>query len=187
MVDEIPYDEEGSDGNGVNPNAVQPVRRFYYNALLNIFGGYHHGNGYVWPFNSGYNQHMNTQGTHDCKVMNGLMDAMPIDRLIPSSLSGIGILVSSGAGSMDGTDYVAAACTSAGDYFIAYANPSVNSFSINATKLNAQFTAKWMNPTNGALTTVGSFVNTGVRQFTPPGDNGTGNNDWLLIAKPGIW
>ena len=47
---EEPYDEEGPDGNSVNPNATQPVRRFQWWGWLSTIGGYISGNGYIWPF-----------------------------------------------------------------------------------------------------------------------------------------
>ena len=37
---EEPYDQEGPDGNGVNPNATQPVRRFQWWGWLSTVGGY---------------------------------------------------------------------------------------------------------------------------------------------------
>ena len=45
-----------------NPSATQPVRRFQWWGWLSTIGGYMSGNGYVWPFNSGWNSHLDTQG-----------------------------------------------------------------------------------------------------------------------------
>jgi hypothetical protein len=50
---EGPYDEEGLDGNRVNPNATQPVRRFQWWGWLSTIGGYISATAYVWPFRSG--------------------------------------------------------------------------------------------------------------------------------------
>ena len=41
--------------------------------------------------------------------------------------------------------------------------------------------ARWYNPTSGVYSLIGTnFANSGTRQFTTPGDNGTGTNDWVL-------
>ena len=67
---EEPYDEEGPDGNGVNPSAIQPVRRFQWGGWLSSIGGYISGNGYIWPFNAGWLSHLNTQGAQDMAWLN---------------------------------------------------------------------------------------------------------------------
>ena len=59
---EEPYDEEGPDGNSVNPSAIQPVRRFQWWGWLTTIGGYIAGNGYVWPFvDPHWKNHLDTQ------------------------------------------------------------------------------------------------------------------------------
>jgi hypothetical protein len=40
--------------------------------------------------------------------------------------------------------------------------------------------ACWFNPATGAYTTIGTFANAGTQTFTPPGDSGTGFDDWVL-------
>jgi hypothetical protein len=61
---EEPYDEEGPDGNRVNPSATQPVRRFQWWGWLSTIGGYISGNGYVWPFQPlNWRRHLGTRGT----------------------------------------------------------------------------------------------------------------------------
>ena len=46
--------------------------------------------------------------------------------------------------------------------------------------------ASWFDPTSAAYTEIGTGLpNTGTRVFTPPGNNSTGEGDWvLLIATP---
>jgi hypothetical protein len=70
---EEPYDEEGPDGNSVNPSAIQPVRRFQWWGWLSSVGGYISGNGYIWPFNAGWQSHLNTQGAQDMARLNGFI------------------------------------------------------------------------------------------------------------------
>jgi len=41
--------------------------------------------------------------------------------------------------------------------------------------------ARWFNPATGAYTTIGNFSATGTQVFAPPGDNGSGYHDWVLL------
>jgi len=71
--------------------------------------------------------------------------------------------------------------TSDGQTIIAY-DPVGNAttLTLNMTKItSASGTAKcwWFNPRNGSTTLIGSFANTGTRNFTPPD-----SNDWVLVV-----
>jgi len=43
--------------------------------------------------------------------------------------------------------------------------------------------ASWFKPTNGDITEIGIFDNTGTHEFDPPGEKANGN-DWVLILDP---
>jgi hypothetical protein len=75
---EEPYDE--TDGTGTNENAAatQPVRRFIWRGMLSGIGGYIAGNGYVWRFNPGYKEHLNTRGANDLMHLNQFMNAFEL-------------------------------------------------------------------------------------------------------------
>ena len=79
-----------------------------------------------------------------------------------------------------GTTISAAARTSDGRTIIAYIpNGNAAIITIDMTKITSTTgTAKcwWFNPRNGATTLVGSFPNSGTRNFTPPD-----SNDWVLV------
>ncbi|HSQ91438.1 MAG TPA: DUF4038 domain-containing protein, partial [Nitrospiraceae bacterium] len=70
---EEPYDEEGLDGNSFNPDATQPVRRFQWWGWLSNIGGCVSGNGFIWPFTSGWQAHLNTQGAQDMARLNAFI------------------------------------------------------------------------------------------------------------------
>jgi hypothetical protein len=46
-------------------------------------------------------------------------------------------------------------------------------------------TARWFDPTNGTFTaTSGSpFTNSDSHEFTTPGNNSSGDSDWLLVLQ----
>ena len=179
---EEPYDEEGPDGNNVNPSATQPVRRFQWWGWLSTIGGYVSGNGYVWTFNPGWTNHLNTQGARDMARLNAFIKSINWWELVPSGLGGMKTLVTSGGGSTTGTNYVAAAANPSGSLLVAYVPPDhTGSLTIDMTALSGSAQARWFNPTTATYTVIGTFANTGTQTFTPPGNNGTGYSDWVLV------
>jgi Protein of unknown function (DUF4038)/Putative collagen-binding domain of a collagenase len=180
---EEPYDEEGDDGNAVNSNATQPVRRFQWWGWLSTIGGYVSGNGYVWTFNgTTWRNHLDTQGSRDMARLNAFTRAMPWYQLVPSGMGGVKTLITAGAGSTSDASYVAAAATPDGAWLVAYVPPAHRgSVTIDRTALGGTARARWYNPTTGAYTAIGSVPNTGTQAFSPPGNNGSGYSDWVLV------
>jgi len=181
---EEPYDEEGPGGNSVNPSATQPVRRFQWWGWLSCVGGYISGNGYIWPFNSGWQSHLNTQGAVDMAHLNGFVRSIAWQDLIPSGLGSMGEIVVGGGATEWDADYVSAAATAEGTLLIAYVPPDHNgSITIDMTKLSGSARARWFNPTTGVYTMIGDRLpNAGARVFDPPADNGSGYGDWVLVV-----
>ncbi|MGZ6126389.1 MAG: apiosidase-like domain-containing protein, partial [Myxococcales bacterium] len=179
---ESPYDQEGPDGLNWNPNATQPVRRFLWWSILGTIGGYITGNGYVWTFTTGWQNHLNTQGAQDLARLNAFYTSIAWQRLVPTNLGGSRNLIVAG-GSTDGSaDWVAAAADPAGSVLVAYIPPAHSgSITVDMTALAGTAQARWFDPTTGVYMTVGSFPNTGTQSFTPPGANGTGAADWTLV------
>lgn len=190
--DETIYDKEGPDGNNANPNATQPVRRCNYWSWLNgATTGYTAGNGYVWLFNhtgaaTDYDQHLNDQGAKDCAVLNAFVKTIPWQKLVPSGLNGMATLITVGAGTIDTTNCVVAAASPGGDLMVVYASTaSAASFTANMAVMthSSSVVCRWMDPTTGAFTAIGTFTNTGTRVFTKPtGNNAGGQTDWILVA-----
>jgi hypothetical protein len=204
---EEPYDEEGSDGNGVNPSATQPVRRFQWWGWLSTIGGYISGNGYVWPFNSQWRTHLDTQGSRDMARLNAFIASIAWYKLVPSGLAGMRTLVTAGGSSTSASSYVAAALaglralvtaggssTRASSYvaaasapdgtlLVAYVPPShTGSVSLDMGAMSGTTRARWFDPTSATYTTIAAaLVNSGTRSFTTPGNNSAGNADWVLV------
>ena len=183
---EEPYDQEGPDGNGVNENATQPVRRFQWWGWLSTIGGYISGNGYVWPFNApDWRNHLDTQGSRDMARLNAFIVSIPWYSLVPSGLGGVRTLITAG-GSTDNeyaSDYVAASATPQGTLLVAYIPPDHSgSITVDMGAMSGPSRARWFDPTSGTYTSIGSgLVNSGTREFTPPGSNSVGQTDWTLV------
>jgi hypothetical protein len=43
--------------------------------------------------------------------------------------------------------------------------------------------ARWLDPTSGASTAIGSMPNTGSQVLTPPGAKAAGDADWVLVVE----
>ena len=182
---EEPYDEEGPDGNGVNPGAIQPVRRFQWWGWLSSTGGYISGNGYIWPFNAGWQSHLNTQGAQDMARLNGFIRSIAWQNLVPSELGGMRTIVTDGGSTNFADDYVSAAATPDGKLLVAYVPPDhTGTITIDMTILSASSRARWLNPATAAYTTIGeNLPNVGIHVFSPPGDNGSEFSDWVLVVE----
>jgi uncharacterized protein DUF4038/collagenase-like protein with putative collagen-binding domain len=189
FVLEEPYDEEGADGTNKNPNATQPTRRFIWGGLLNSIGGYMEGNGYLIHFFPGYTSHFNSQTQLDLARLNTFYTSIAWYQLVPSGLGGMKTLITAGSGSVDTSTYVAAAAAPNGSLLVAYSYPNgtaSRSFTVDMTAMSAASRARWFNPTSGTYTDIGSSLpNSGTRQFTTPGNNGTNFNDWVLVLDTG--
>lgn len=178
---EEPYDEEGADGNGVNPNATQPVRRFQWWGWLSGIGGYISGNGYVWPFKPGvWTQHLNTQGAQDMKRLNTFIRLIAWFKLVPSGLSGMRTLITSGGSVPSMSDYVAAAATPDGNLLVAYLPPDHSvQITVDMTGMPGPTRARWFDPTTGSYMDVALLPQgTSTQTFTAPS-----SNDWVLLLE----
>ena len=185
---EEPYDQEGPDGNNVNPAATQPVRRFQWWGWLSTIGGYISGNGYVWPFTAGYQTHLDTPGARDMARLNSFIKSIPWHTLVPSGLNGMPTLITAGGSSVSLADYVAAAAAPNGSLLVAYVPPDhTGSITVAMSVMAGPTQARWFDPTNALYTPIATGLpNTGTRDFTPPGLNSTGTADWvLLLDLPG--
>lgn len=181
---EEPYDQEGPDGTNVNSAAIQPCERFLIWGHLSTIGGYIGGNGFVWPFNSGYSSHLTTVCATSCANWNKFVKSIKsaFARLVPSGQGSIGTLITSGAGTQDATSMATAACTPLGDLWVAYLGPgTAGSITVDMTKLRGASTWRWYDVTNGQYTAITSgLANTGTHVFTTPGNNSQGRADWVI-------
>jgi hypothetical protein len=87
-------------------------------------------------------------------------------------------------GSITTSTCATTARTSDGSLVMAYV-PTIRTITVDMSKLESTATARWYDPTNGKYVDIdGSpFVNTGSRKFTPPGNNSSGDRDWVLVLE----
>jgi hypothetical protein len=90
-----------------------------------------------------------------------------------------------GGSTVHADDYVSAAATLDGTLLLAYVPPDhTGTITVEMTTLSGPSQARWLNPTTAAYTVIGeNLPNSGTLVFTPPGDNGSGFSDWVLVIE----
>ncbi len=168
------------------------LRREEYWSLLSGAAGQLYGNGYTWPFKPGWKEKLDTPGAKQMTHVQALFGPRPWPQLVPDQKHKV---VTAGYGTFDATttegnhfvmtsDYVTAARTPDGALVMAYL-PSLRTVKVDMARLSGPATARWYDPSRGTYTAVeGSpLPNSGERAFTPPGNNGDGDGDWVLVLE----
>lgn len=162
-------------------------------AHLSSIAGAVYGHGEIWPFNTGWASHLADAARVDHQRMGAFFDARDWSALVPNGL-GAGTLITSGGGAAqtlgavgasdtnDGNDYVAAACNARGTLWVGYVpDAHTGIVRVDMTKLRGTPTAAWFDPSNGSSQSAGTGLsNSGTHDFTVPGANNAGANDWVL-------
>ena len=163
------------------------LRRQEYWTNLSGATGQFYGNGYVWPFKSGWKDNLVTPGAVQMAFVKALFEPRPWYDLVPDQNHSV---VTAGYGTVSNTGHVAdnycatAARTPDGGLVMAYL-PSGQTITVDMTKLNSSAKAQWYDPANGTFATItGSpFSNTGARNFSPPAANSAGDKDFVLVLE----
>ena len=121
-------------------------------------------------------------GSFSCLVGKFLADVGKDPDLIPRAL--VRIRKYSAIGSITTSTCATAARTSDGSLVMAYL-PTIRTITVDMSKLASIATARWYDPTKGEYADIdGSpFANAGSRKFTPPGNNSSGDGDWILVLE----
>src|SRR4029079_5897079 len=122
---------------------------------------------------------LDTPGATQIAYVKALFESRRWYALVPDQSHTV---VTNGFGTFGTDDYVTAARTSDGTLAIAYM-PSSRTLTVDLSTLSGPAQARWYDATNGTFRSItGSpFANGGSMQFTPPGPNGDGADDWVLV------
>lgn len=160
----------------------QQIRQEGYNAVLGgCTLGRLFGNATIWPFNSAnsgdpasltppWQSQLGSPGAVGQQLMGKLFRSREWQKLVPDT-SNVVMTVGASNGS-------ACARTSDGQSIIVYL-PSSQTVTIDMTKITdagSLANCNWYSPLNGAVTNIGTFANTGTRNFISPD-----SNDWVLV------
>lgn len=174
------------------------LRRQEYWTMLSGATGQLYGNKYTWPFLEEWQAHLNTVGSRQMTYVTNLFAQHRWFDLVPDDdhsvvVSGYGLYSGYGrafAGTRpyrpprrgQDTNYVTAARTPDGRLVMAYV-PEGQTIGVDMSKLATGVRARWYDPTRGTYRRVAGspFDNAGTREFSPPGKNGDGDTDWVLV------
>jgi chitodextrinase len=169
----------------------QILRRQEYWSLLSGAAGQFYGNHYTWPFIGGWQEHLDTPASMQMAHVTSLLASRPWYNLIPDQAHTVvtaGYGTFSEGGALGDNDYLTAARTPDGALVMAFM-PTIRTITVDMSTLGAPAYASWYDPTTGtSIPVAGSpFPNGGSRDFTPPGPNGDGDGDWVLVLEaPGV-
>jgi hypothetical protein len=170
---EANYEFEGADNH--------TLRSQEYWSLLTGATGQLYGNTYTWQFLPGWQTQLNTPGAVQMSFVRALFEPRPWYALVPDQTHTV---LSAGVGTFGAADYVTAARTPDGTLVMAYL-PYATTVTLDLTQLSGPATARWYDPAAGSFVLIpGSpLPNTGSHNFTAPGNNADGDQDWILVLE----
>src|SRR4051812_10577065 len=163
------------------------LRKQEYWTMTSGACGQLYGNGYTWPFPSGWQNHLDTPGATQVGYMNQFFEPRAWYDLVPDTNH---LTVTAGFGTFSSTgfvadnDYLTAARTPDGSLVVIY-TPILRQFTVEMSKLAGPAVTRWYDPAGGIFVPItGSpFTNSGSRNFTPPGTNSDGDGGWVLALE----
>ena len=161
--------------------------------MLSGATGQLYGSKYTWALPSGWlfswRRKLDTSGVMQLSYMKQLFASRRWYDLVPDQThavitDGYGMPASLGSGSVTTDTYATAARTSDGALIMVYM-PTSRTVSVDMSKLAGTAAARWYDPTTGKYVSISGspFLNSGTRQFTPPGNNHDGDGDWVLVFE----
>jgi hypothetical protein len=91
-------------------------------------------------------------------------------------------LVTAGFGTWKKADYATAALAEDGRCAVVYL-PTSRKCTVDLKKLKGPVIPRWFDPTTGESKAIAGspYPNAGSHEFAPPGNNGAGEADWVLL------
>jgi Protein of unknown function (DUF4038)/Putative collagen-binding domain of a collagenase len=161
------------------------LRRQEYWSILSGATGQFYGNRYTWPFTDGWKDHLNTRGSLQVGYLAKLFAGRRWFRLVPDQghkvvTAGYGKF--STGGNVGSSNYVTTAATRDGTLAISYL-PTRGRITVDLARLAGRVRARWYDPASGKYSGVSGspFRNSRSVQFTTPGKNADGDQDWVLV------
>jgi hypothetical protein len=187
--------EENIRGDSSSPRSL---RKQAYWTMLSGATGHLYGNGYTWPFLSGWKSKYDTRVGRQMGYLRRLLESVRWYDLVPDEDHDV---VTDGFGEFrDGNpqigpeglslsvaqnEYVTSAATSDGSLAISYLPTMSVPVTVDMSQFSGPVRARWFDPSNGSFRSIkGSpFASSGEREFLPPGLNRDKDPDWVLILQ----
>jgi len=158
------------------------LRRQEYWTMTSGATGQLYGSTWTWQFKPGWENHVDTQGTREFKLMTDLFSSSRWYDLVPDQqhsflVNGYGTVNT--VGSVNDNDYATAARTADGRLAVIYL-PTSRTITVDMSKMRPGAVAFWYDPTDGHYRLADPPISRGEVSFTPPGPNHGGDDDWVL-------
>jgi hypothetical protein len=126
----------------------------------------------IFPYGGSYTGTYNSQGTLDIQRMGNFFRSLDWHLLVPDTTNTVMT-----AGHQSGTSEALCAIASDESFAVVYM-PSSRQVTIDMTEFGGpNVLCRWFNPTTAGYTTIGTYANTGTRNFTPS------SGDWALLLE----
>ncbi len=197
---EAHYDLE-EVGSPTDYGTPEVLRREEYWTVLSGGVGQFYGNRYTWSLTPGWDSYIDTLGVSQLMIWKEFLSSLRWQELVPDQdhkvvTTGFGTfgdsevhfdhadLTASMKPRVGQSDYATAAKTPDGSLVLVYV-PTARTLTVNMASLNGPAVAKWFDPTNGSYSMIpgGPIANSGTHQFTAPGNNHGGDEDWVLVLE----
>jgi hypothetical protein len=184
MVEGVYEFESNLQAHESKPSTLR--RQEYWSNLAGATGQVY-GSHYTWTFTQGWETHLDSPGAIQMAYLVSLFESRRWFDLVPDQMhtvvtSGYGTFTNKGY--IDDNDYVTAARTPDGSLVMAYM-PTSRAITVDMTKLRSASNARWFDPSTGKYSTIAGspLSNTGTKSLSPPGPNGDGDGDWVLVLE----
>jgi len=138
------------------------------------------GHSKIYPFKEGWQKAMDDPNSWMVKNLSTLVNDIKWWTLVPDQYHEVGI---NGYGNFGGAHYISLAYDPKGKLAVAYF-PYEGKLTIDLSKFSGSVKGKWIDPVNGNVIPVTTNLpNKGTFDFSPPGLNGDGNYDFLLVLE----
>ena len=178
---------EFENNTGMDPSTPAILRRQEYWTSLSGATGQLYGNHHTWKFSSDWKSHLDTPAVAQIAHLKALFDPRAWHELVPDQnhtvlTAGYGTF--SDGSNIGENDYVTAARTPSGKLVMAYVS-SPRTVTVDMSQLSGPASAHWYDPVVGTFMSIAGtpFANSGLSDFTTPGTNAGGDEDWVLILE----
>jgi hypothetical protein len=185
---EANYEDENIANDPGTPKILR--RQEYWSMGAGALAGHMYGSYWIDRFASGWQSHLNTQAATELGYFKNFFNSVHWYDLVPDLLhtfltAGYGTF-SSGGRIID-NDYATAVRTQDGALGIVY-TPTAHTLTIVMTNFAGPVTARWYDPTANTFTNISGspFPNSGIHNFTTPGNNSAGDPDWVLLLQAAL-
>lgn len=160
------------------------VRQAAYWSVFSGAFGHTYGNHNIWQMWDGdlppvsfartsWKTALNHPGAFQMGYLRKLLESRPFGKLIP----GQHIILGNPGTEMD---HVRVAIADDASFALLYI-PTGKTVNLKMSKIGkSKLKAWWFNPRTGEASSIGEYVNLGVKEFDPPGEQGR-DNDWVLV------